>query len=106
METLTGLGKKQGDFGIGPEPIPEFGEIRVEPPPLFEEDASFDKVADFERDEEVDTPIMIVQSKTIILSQPGEGQKRKRIKTPTGQTELPLVRHFKAMQGKASSSPS
>jgi len=35
----------------------------VEPPLLFEEDvdASFDRVADFERDEEVDTPIVIQQ---------------------------------------------
>jgi len=99
---------EQGDFGTGPEPVPEFGEVGVEPPPIFEEnmDASFDKVADFERDEEVDTPVVIVQPKTIRLPQPGEGQKRKWIKTPAGRTDLPLVRQFRAMQAKASSSPS
>jgi len=77
METLTRLGaetgsepvSEQGDFGTEPEPVPEFGQVGVEPPSIFEEnvDVSFDKVADFERDEEVDTPVMIVQPKTISL---------------------------------------
>jgi len=76
---------EQGDLGTGFEPLPEIGEVRVEPSPIFEEnvDVSFDKVADFERDEEVDTPVVIVQPRTIRLRQLGEGPKRKRIKTPT-----------------------
>ena len=64
-------------------------------------DVSFDKVADFERDEEVDTPIVIVQPKTIRLPQPGERQKRKRIKIHAGRTDLHLVCQFRAMQAKA-----
>ena len=57
---------KQGDLGTGPEPVPEFGEVIVERPCIFEEnvDVSFDKVTDFEGDEEIDTPIVIVQPKT------------------------------------------
>jgi len=45
---------------------------------------SIDRVADFEKDEGVDTPIVIVQPKTIRLPQTGEGQKTKRIKVPAG----------------------
>jgi len=99
---------KMGDLGIGPEPVPEVGEVGVEPPPLIEKnvDVSFDKVADFERDEEIDTPVVIVQPKPIRLPQPGEGPKRKRIKILAGRTNLPLVRQFWAMQAKATSSPS
>ena len=75
-----------GDLGTGSTPVSEVGEVRVEPPSIFEEnvDIPFDKVADFERDEEVDTPIVIVQPKTIILPQPGEGPKRKIIETLAG----------------------
>ena len=63
---------------------------------------SFDKVADFERDEEVDTPVVIVQPRTISLPQPSEGPKRKKIKTLASRTDLPLVRQFRAMQAKSS----
>jgi len=54
---------KQGEFGTGPEHVPEFGEIGVEPPIIFEEDVddSFDRVADFEKEEEVEIPILAVQ---------------------------------------------
>jgi len=51
----------------------------------------FDKVADFEKDEEVEPPVVIVQPKTISLPQPSEGPKKKRIKTLTGRTDLPLL---------------
>ena len=49
---------------------------------MFEEnvDDSFVKVADFEKDEEVDIPIVV-----------------KRIKMPTGRIDLLLVRKFRAM---------
>ena len=67
---------------------------------------SFEKVADFEGDEEVEPPVVILQPKTISLSQPSEGSRTKRIKTLAGQTNLPLVRQFLAMQAKATSSPS
>jgi len=67
---------------------------------------SFDKVADFEGDEEVDPPVVILQPKTISLPQPSEGLRKKRIKTLASRTDLPLVRQFLAMQAKAASSPS
>jgi len=75
METLTWLGQpvsEIGDLRIGSEPVPEVGDIGIEPPPLFEEnvDVSFDKVADFEGNEEVELPVVILQPKTISLSQP------------------------------------
>ena len=94
---------EMGDLGTGLEPVPEVGEVGVEPPSIFEEnvDMSFDKVADFERDEEVDPPVVIVQPKIISLPQPIEGPKKKRIKTLAGRTNLPLVRQFRAMQAKA-----
>ena len=97
---------EQGDFGIGTEPVPEFGEVGVEPPLIFDDvvDDSFDRVTDFGKEKEVEIPILAVQASK--ESQPSEGQKRKRIKTPVGLTDLPLVRQFKAMQAKASSSPS
>ena len=53
---------------------------------------SFDKVADFEGDEEVDPPVVILQPKTISLPQSSEGLRKKRIKTLTDRTDLPLVR--------------
>jgi len=81
------------ESGTRPEPDSNVGEARIEPPPVFEEnvDDSFDRVADFEKEERVDTPIVIIQSKTLKIPQTGEGQKRKRIKVPAGQTHLPLV---------------
>jgi len=53
-----------------PEPIPDVGEAGREPPPVFEEnvDDSFDRVADFEKDEGVDTPIVIVHPKPLKYS--------------------------------------
>ena len=97
---------EQGDFGTRPETIPEFGEVGVEPPLIFENDVddSFDRVADFGKEEEVEIPILAAQPSK--ESQPSEGQKRKRIKTPAERTDLPIVRQFKAMQAKASASPS
>jgi len=74
------------EFRTRPEPVPDVGEAGSEPPPMFEEnvDDSFDRVADFEKDEEVDTLIVIVQPKTLKIPQTGEGHKRKRIKMPVG----------------------
>ena len=67
-----------GDLGTRSEPVPEVGESEVEPPPVFEEheDMSFDKVADFEGDEKVDPPVVILQLKTISLPQPSEGPRK------------------------------
>jgi len=97
---------EQGEFRTVPEPVPEFGEIGVESPALFEDDVddSFDRVVDFEKEEEVEILILAVQPSTLKVSQPSERQKKKRIKTPIGRTDLPLIRQFKAMQAKASSS--
>ena len=67
------------ESGTRPEPIPDVDEASREPPSVFEEnvDDSFDRVADFEKDEGVDTPIVIVQPKTIKIPQIGEGIRRK-----------------------------
>ena len=69
-------------------------------------DDSFDRVTDFEKVKGVEIPIVIIQPKTIKIPQAGEGQKKRRIKVPAERTDLPLVRQFRAMQAKASSSPS
>jgi len=45
---------------------------------------SFDKVVDFEGDEEVDPPVVILQPKSVSLPQPSEGPRKKRIKTLAG----------------------
>jgi len=75
-----------GDLGTGLKPVPEADESEVEPPPVFEEheDLSFEKVADFEGDEEVGPPVVILQPKAISLPQPSEGPRKKRIKTLAG----------------------
>ena len=67
----------QSEFGTRPERVPEIGKDGIEPLLVFEEnvDDSFVRVADFERDEEVDTPIVIVQPKTLKIPQTGEAQK-------------------------------
>jgi len=77
---------EQAEFGTGSEPVPEIGEMRIEPPLIFEEDVddSFDRVADFEKDEEVEILILAVQPLTLKVPQPSEGQKKKQIKTPMG----------------------
>ena len=53
---------EMGDLGIGPEPVPEVGEVGVEPSSVFVEHAnmSFNKVANFEGDEQVDHPVEIL----------------------------------------------
>jgi len=98
----------QSEFGTRPGPVPDVGEAGIEPSSVFKEtvDDSFDRVVDFEKDQEVDIPIVIVQPKNIETPQAGQGQKKKRIKVPAGRTNLPLVCLFKAMQAEASSSPS
>jgi len=69
-------------------------------------DDSFDKVTDFEKNEEFDTPVVIVQPKTVKIPQTGEGQKKKRIQVRAERTDLSLVCQFRAMQAKPSSSSS
>jgi len=95
----------QSEFGTRHEAVPEIGEAGIKPPPVFKEnvDDSFGRVANFEKDEEVEIPILAVQPKTLKIPQTGDGQKRKRIKTLAGRTYLLLVRQFKAMQVQASS---
>ena len=65
----------QGEFGTGSKPVPEIGERGIEPPLIFEEyvDDSFDRVADFEKDEEVEIPILVVQPTSLKVPQPSEG---------------------------------
>jgi len=89
----------QIEFGTRSEPVPEIGETRIEPPLVFEEnvDDSFDRVPDFDKDEEAEILILAFQPTTLKVPQRGEGQKKKRIKTPAGRIDLPLVRQFKAM---------
>ena len=80
------------ELGTRLEPVPEVGEVGVEPPSVFEEnvDMFFDKVADFEKDEKVELPVVIVQPKAIILPQPTEGPRKKRIKTLLAEQTFPL----------------
>jgi len=93
-ETGTEPISEMGDLGTGSEPVPKAVESEVEPPPVFEEhkDLSFEKVADFEGDEEAEPPVVILQPKTISLPQPSEGPRKKRIKTLACRTYLSLVR--------------
>jgi len=55
------------EFGTRSEHVPSVSEAGSEPPPMFEQnvDDSFDRVTDFEKHEDVDTPIMIVHPKTV-----------------------------------------
>ena len=106
-EGVSGL----GETGIGPEPVPDLGEVGTEPPPVFEDSLgdpfdNLDQVADIDKDEGSDPPIVIVQTKPIQIPQTGEGQRRKRFKIPTGQIDLSFVHKFRFLQSKSSSSPS
>jgi len=62
------------EYGTMPEPVPDVGEAGSEPSLVFEGnmDDSFDKVADFDKDEGLETLIVIVQPKTIKIPQTGE----------------------------------
>jgi len=86
VEIGSELVSDQSEFGTGSEPIPEIGETRIKPLLVFEEDVddSFDRLTDFEKDEEVEIPILVVQPTTLKVPQTSEGQKKKRIKTPAG----------------------
>jgi len=55
------------EFGTRSEPVLDLGEAGTEPPPVFKDsvDDSFDMVEDFEKNEGFDTPVVIVQPKTI-----------------------------------------
>jgi len=100
-ENILGL----GDFETGPEPIPNFSEIRIESPLVFEDklDDPFDKVADINVNEEPETPHETIQSTPVDKPQTGEGLRRKRIKTPAGRIDLPPVCEFLTIQLKSSS---
>jgi len=100
-ENLLGL---EG-FRAGSEPVSDFSETRTESPLIFEDklDDTFDKVVDIDMPEELKTPHETDPSIPIAKPQPGEGLRRKRIKTSAGQTDLPLVHEFLAMQSKSSS---
>jgi len=106
-EGVLGLGETR----IGPEPVLDLGEARTVPSPVFKESLNdpFDnlyQVADIDNDERSDHPVEIVQTKSVQIPQTGEGQRRKQLKTSAGRTDLPLVRKFKSLQSKSSSSPS
>ena len=75
---------EQGEFGTSPEPIPEFDESGVKPPLLFNEDVddSFHRVADFDKEEEVEIPILAVQPLILKVSKPSEGKKNKNESKP------------------------
>ena len=62
VETRSEPVSEQGEFGTGSEPVPEIGETGIEPSLIFEEDVddSFDRLVDFEKDEEVEIPILAV----------------------------------------------
>jgi len=77
------------------EPVSDFSEPQPEPSPVFEErlDDFAEKVVDIDVDsgEEPETPVKNVQTTPVQTPQPGEGQKKKRIKVPAGRTDLLLV---------------
>jgi len=100
-----------GGFEKGVETVSDVGEAKLEPAPVFEDflGTSFDnmdRVADMDMDEEPLAPSETIQTKTNQIPLPEEGQRKKRIKTTAGRTNLPLVRKFLAMQLKPSDSPS
>jgi len=68
------------ESGTRLEPVPDVDEAAREPPSMFEEnvDDSFDRVVDFEKDEEVDTPIVIVQPKTLKIPPKGSGTEEEK----------------------------
>ena len=80
MQVETGLEPVSdlSEFGTRSEPVPDVGEAGSEPPLVFEDsvDDSFDRVADFEKDEGFNTPVVIVQPKTVKIPQTGEGQSK------------------------------
>jgi len=67
---------------------------------------NLDRVADVESDEKPQTPIEIIQTKPIQIPQSEEGHRTKRVETPAGRTDLPLVCKLLGMQAKLSTSPS
>ena len=67
------------EFGTWVEFVPDLGEARTDPSLVFKGivDDSFHSVADIDKDEGSDTPVTIVQTKPVQISQTGEGQRRK-----------------------------
>jgi len=92
------------DSGIGSELVLDFEETRTESPLIFEDYSkdTFDKVAELEIDEALETLREPVPSTPVGETLTREGMKKKRIKTTVGQTDLPLVRKFLAQQSKPS----
>jgi len=100
-----------GGFEIGAEPGSDVCQGKTEPSPVFKYfvGSSFDnldRVADVESDEEQQAPIDIIQTKPIQIPQFGEGHRIKRVKTPAGRADVPLVRKLLGMQAKSSTFPS
>ena len=116
-ETDTGpeLGPNLGEFGIRPklipdlsesetglEPVPDLDEVGIEPSSVFKDslDVPFDNlywVANINKNEGSNTPVVIIQTKPVQIPQTGEGQRRKQFKTPADRTDLPLVRKFRSL---------
>ena len=110
FEIVDDSSLSKGDFvsvleEIGSHPV---SETQPESSLVFEDrlDETFPRVAGIELDEESETPRENIQTNPIEKPQTGEGLRRKRIKTPMGRTNLPIVHKFLAMQSKTSSSPS
>jgi len=76
--------------------------------PVFQDYSgdTFDKVTEIEIDEGLKTLSELVPNTPTGETLTGEGMRKKRIKTTTGQTDLPLVRKFLAQQSKSFSSSS
>ena len=88
------------DLGTGSEPVRDFGESL----PVFEDYSGdiFEKVGKIELDEGPQIPNEPVSPIPTDDTLTREGIRKKRIKTPAGCTDLPLVRQFLAQQSKSS----
>jgi len=75
------------ELGTRPEPVPDVDEAAREPPSVFDEnvDYYFYRVDDFEKDEEVGTPIVIVQSKPLKYPNQVRDRRRKESKCLRGE---------------------
>jgi len=86
------------DLRTGSEPVLDFGEVSSESLPVFEDypGDTFKKVGEIDLDEGPQTPSEPVPPVPAGETLTGEGTRKKRIKTTTGSTDLPLVRKFLA----------
>ena len=86
------------NLGTGAEPVHDYGDVGSESIPVFEDylGDTFEKVGEIDLDKGPQTPSELVPSIPTDDSLTREGTRKRRIKTPTGRTDLPLVRQLLA----------